>query len=87
MNTKETIVVPRFPLPRGWYFGWRTPYSNELRDWQQRMSDRGWEIMVDGLYGSDTAMVAEAFQREKGLKADRKIGKDTWYAAWTEPIT
>jgi peptidoglycan hydrolase-like protein with peptidoglycan-binding domain len=51
------------------------------------MSDRGWDIAVDGLYGANTNQVATDFQAEKGLTVDGKIGPATWDAAWTYPIT
>ena len=96
--------APAFPLPAGKYFGPEADpnsisgyhsYSGELRQWQQRMSDRGWPITVDGLYGfkgdttprGNTAEVTVAFQKEKGLTPDGLIGPATWAAAWTAPVT
>lgn len=90
-------AAPAFPLPWGWYFG---PQSGpresvsgyhgnreHLARWQSRMAMRGWSIAADGLYGDQTRDVARAFQAEKGLTVDGKIGPDTWAAAWTAPIT
>lgn len=89
--------APAFPLPAGSYFGpMEGPaqsvsgyYSHreDLRRWQQRMADRGWQINPDGYYGPQTRGVAEAFQREKGLHVDGLIGPVTWAAAWTLPVT
>jgi len=94
---KTTPTAPKFPLPRGYYFGPRSgsvrsvsgyfSHREDLRLYQQRMHDRGWPIKVDGLYGDETGDITEAFQKEKGLKVDRKIGPETWAAAWTEPVT
>lgn len=91
------LSAPPFPLPGGWYFGpqdgpeWSVSgfhgRGEGLRVWQQRMRDRGWDISVDGLYGTETAGVARAFQTEKGLTVDGLIGPETWTAAWTTPIT
>ncbi len=100
---------PVFPLPAGKWFGpeaggentvsgYHHPSGNGdpgLRQWQQQMKDRGWEIIVDGLYGNrgdttprgNTADVAGAFQLEKGLVFDKEIGPQTWDAAWTAPVT
>ena len=97
--------TPAFPLPAGKWFGpegggansvsgWHS-HNADLKQWQQRMSDRGWPITVDGLYGpkgattpqGNTAEVAIAFQKEKGLTPDGLIGPDTWKAAWEAPIT
>lgn len=97
--------TPNFPLPAGKYFGpeaggdnsisgWHS-YTENLKQWQQRMADRGWPITVDGKYGpkgakdaqGNTYEVALAFQKEKGLEADGLIGPDTWKAAWEAPVT
>lgn len=97
--------TPVFPLPEGFYFGpegggeysisGHHRFSSELKLWQQRMSDRGWPITVDGLYGNkgatspqgNTAEVTVAFQKEKGLTPDGLIGPATWVAAWVSPVT
>ena len=97
---KGTTTPPRFPLPSGHVFGPKTgPYWQHsgyysatdragLRVWQAQMRNvRKWTIDVDGLYGDQTGDVTEAFQREKGLKPDRLIGKATWDKAWTAKIT
>lgn len=86
-----------FPLPAGWYFGPEDgpvesvsgfhSYREDLIDWQTQMQARGWIIEPDGLYGTSTGDVAEAFQEEKGLKVDRKIGAETWDMAWEAPVT
>ncbi|MBN9209363.1 MAG: hypothetical protein J0H96_11955 [Microbacterium ginsengisoli] len=99
------VPAPAFPLPAGSFFGPEGGKSNsvsgyhshrdDLKRWQQRMQDRGWDITVDGLYGpagaktpqGQTAKVALAFQTEKGLTRDSLIGPETWAAAWTAPIT
>jgi peptidoglycan hydrolase-like protein with peptidoglycan-binding domain len=98
-------TAPPFPLPAGSFFGPEGlgarsvsgyhGHSSDLRVWQQRMKDRGWDIIVDGLYGpkgatkpiGNTASIAGAFQRQKGLTVDKEIGLQTWNAAWTAPIT
>lgn len=64
--------------------------GDDIAVWQQRMIDRGWDLGpdgADGKYGPKTASVAEAFQREKGLEVDGKVGPETWGAAWTAPVT
>lgn len=96
-GSKPGTKAPAFPLPSGWYFGPRSgpdysvsgyySYRSDLRRWQQRMRDRGWNISADGLYGPQTKNVATAFQREKGLLVDGLIGAETWRAAWESPIT
>lgn len=89
--------APAFPLPSGWYFGPKSgpkesvsgyySHQSDLKAWQQQMSNRGWNITVDGLYGDQTEKIARDFQTEKGLAVDGKIGPVTWAAAWTAPIT
>lgn len=93
----DGLTPPPFPLPQGWYFGPRSgptesvsgyySHREDLRRWQQRMKDRGWEIDPDGLYGDQTAGTARDFQAEKGLEVDALIGINTWDAAWTAPVT
>lgn len=100
--------VPAFPLPAHQWFGPEAGGDNSISGWhnnppghpglkqfQQRMKDRGWPITVDGIYGpkgaktpqGNTAEVVVAFQKEKGLTADGLIGPTTWAAAWTAPVT
>lgn len=79
-------VAPRYPLPVGHVFGWRTGpatmhsgyYSAtdraNIRIWQNKMKDRGWKIDVDGFYGQETHDVAKAFQEEKHLNPKGKPG-------------
>lgn len=61
--------------------------GNDVRQWQQRMRDRGWRISVDGIYGPQSAEVARKFQKEKGLTVDSIVGPQTWRASWLAPIT
>jgi peptidoglycan hydrolase-like protein with peptidoglycan-binding domain len=55
--------------------------------WKHRMLVRGWETLATGGYDKAAADMCEAFQREKGLTVDGVVGRDTWNAAWTTPIT
>lgn len=54
---------------------------------QKRLSDRGWKIAVDGIFGNDTKGVVLSFQKDKGLNQDGIIGKNTWAAMWLSPVT
>lgn len=93
------VVAPGFPLPAGQWFG---PPSTDPRNhsgyywpsdrpgiatYQRRMQERGWRIGVTGVFDTTTSAVTVAFQREKGLVPDDKVGPITWGAAWTAPIT
>jgi peptidoglycan hydrolase-like protein with peptidoglycan-binding domain len=90
--------APAFPYPAGDYLGLdsRDPHCHSgfyaadqphVRAWQQRMKARGWTISVSGQFGADSDRVARAFQQEKGLAADGKVGPVTWRAAWADPVT
>lgn len=89
--------APKFPLPKGSYFGPKSGpdasvsgyYSHraDLKKWQARMKKRGWSLDADGLYGPATEKVVRQFQKEKGLSVDGLIGPATWAAAWKEPVT
>lgn len=93
----SVMPAPPFPLPAGWYFGpepgprWSVSgyhgHAEDLKVWQRRMSTRGWDIVIDGLYGPQTASVARHFQIEKHLHDDSLIGASTWRQAWEAPIT
>lgn len=63
------------------------PGHRGLQAWQQRMADRGWSITADGRYGDQTEAVARAFQEDKGLRVDGRIGILTWRAAWLAEVT
>lgn len=79
-------AVPAWP---GRYLMVQSPMmrGGDVREWQQRMRDRGWRIDVDGWYGPASAAVARAFQAEKGLGVDGVVGPATWAAAWSAPVT
>jgi hypothetical protein len=62
-------------------------YSLTVLKWQTRMGARGWHITKDGRYGHKSADVAEQFQRQKKLRADRLLGPHTFAAAWSSPVT
>lgn len=61
--------------------------GNFVRQFQQRLAERGWRISVDGIFGSQTEAIVRQFQREKGLVVDGLVGKKTWGALWTAPVT
>lgn len=96
--------LPSYPLPPGYYYGPYDgpiesvsgrvgPYGGPngapgLKVWQQKMASRGWTIVVDGLWGPQTAGVAHNFECQKGLTIDEGlIGPQVWNAAWTAPWT
>jgi Glycosyl hydrolases family 25/Putative peptidoglycan binding domain len=91
-------VVPVFPYPAGDYLGVESadPHCHSgyyaadrphVQFWQQQLAYRGWVIAADGIYGAQSHSVCAAFQREKGLAADGKVGPVTWHASWADPVT
>ncbi len=87
--TSGNPPVPNFPAWPGRYIKLTATYlrGDDVRKWQQRMRDRGWQIVVDGVYGPASANVARQFQAEKHLAVDGIVGPATWAAAWTAPVT
>jgi len=57
-------------------------FDPAVRQWQERMRERGWSIAVDGLYGPSSARICRQFQQEKGLAVDGIVGPDTWAATF-----
>lgn len=58
-----------------------------VRQFQQRLRDRGWNITVDGDFGPKTESIVKQFQKEKGLQVDGKVGINTWNSIWKSPVT
>ncbi len=56
--------------------------GDDVRRWQQRLSDLGWAITADGVYGPKSEAIAREFQHAKGLQVDGIVGPKTWRAAW-----
>ncbi len=72
-------AAPRATLGRG-------SADADVRAWQRQLARRGWRITVDGIFGPQTQRVARQFQREKGLRYDGLVGRQTWNAAWRLPV-
>ena len=94
INAPEPRVSPGGKAP-AWPFGpgdyyrrlARPEYRAGVRAAQAQLKKRGWKITVDGLFGPEMERVITAFQREKGLTADGKLGPRTWRALWESPVT
>jgi hypothetical protein len=61
-------------------------HGADIRQWQQRMRERTWNIMVDGWYGPQSAGVARQFQTNHRLMIDGIVGPQTWRASWEIPV-
>jgi hypothetical protein len=60
----------------------------DVRAWQARMKQRGWDIKVDGQFGRQSAGVAARFAAEKGIRvAPGTVNKVKWDGAWKLPVT
>jgi hypothetical protein len=60
----------------------------DVRAWQARMKQRGWDIRVDGRFGPRSARVAARFAAEKGITvAPGTVDRAMWQAAWALPVT
>ncbi|HUW00748.1 MAG TPA: N-acetylmuramoyl-L-alanine amidase [Acidimicrobiales bacterium] len=61
--------------------------GNDVRVWQARMKQRGWNLAADGQYGPASESVCQKFQAEKRLGVDGIVGPATWDATFNSPIT
>lgn len=62
--------------------------SDGIYLWQKTMRDfRGWKISADGLWGSESDRVCRAFQAQKDLFVDGKLGVKTWAYTWEKDVT
>ena len=60
----------------------------DVATWQQRMLARGWDIVVDGYYGAESARVAGRFAAEKRLSTSHgTVDRVLWDAAWHLPVS
>lgn len=84
-----------YPAWPGYWFiytGKEPLYDRNVKVWQQRMKDRGWNIEVDGFYGKQSHDICGQFQQDSTahgwyLHYDGIVGKDTWKATWLRPIS
>ncbi|MFU8849455.1 N-acetylmuramoyl-L-alanine amidase [Micromonospora sp. SL1-18] len=77
------------------YFKGRTDRA-WLREWVTQLGRRGWSIGQgkrwlggagnDGIYGPEYGALAIAFQADQDLRQDGLIGKNTWDAAYRNPM-
>lgn len=87
--TKKRPAAPKFPLPKGHYYGMasRSPrchsgfYAKDragVKQVQRLLRNHGHKIAVDGRYGSATRAAVIAFQKKHRLPADGLCGAGTW---------
>jgi predicted chitinase len=56
--------------------------GTNVRTVQQRLSDLGYSLGVDGNFGPGTKRAVVAFQQDKNLGNDGAVGPATWAALW-----
>ena len=56
--------------------------GDAVRSMQQRLSDLGYTVSVDGNFGPGTGTAVKACQGKNGLSDDGVVGPDTWAAIW-----
>ncbi len=61
--------------------------GDAVRQVQQRLADRGWNIAVTGEFDAETDRIVRSFQTSKNLELDGQVGEITWRTLWTSPIT
>lgn len=85
LGSSEPVAASDHALPPwpGIYLKLRTPmqFGPEVREFQQRLADRGWHLAVDGWFGPETDRVTRAFQLDKNLMVDGVVGPVTWECA------
>lgn len=70
-----------YPAVRGPF---RINAHSEYVYWiQQRLLRFGYDLKVDGDYGTATAAAVRNFQRRKGLEVDGTVGPRTWGALFS----
>lgn len=70
--------------------------SSHLIRFTEQLARRGWSIGRgrtwlsrsgnDGLYGDEYAALIRAFQKDQGLPVDGLLGRQTWEAAYRNPV-
>ena len=56
--------------------------GDSVRILQQRLSDTGYTLTVDGIFGPGTLDAVKACQQKHGLTCDGIVGPNTWNAIW-----
>lgn len=67
----------------------KATFLPQVKAWQARMDQRGWNIEADGFYGPKSAAVAQRFATEKKLlvRTPGVLNRGIFDAAWKAPVT
>ncbi len=71
----QSPAYPGTPLRQG-------SRGANVQTMQQRLSDLGYALSVDGNFGPGTRSALQAFQTKKGIACDGCCGPGTWAALW-----
>ncbi len=86
LNGQEITVELAQPSYPGYLFKYESgkslTFDKNVKEWQQRIKDRGWDIDVDGFYGQQSKSIARQFQQAKDLPIDGIVGLQTWKATF-----
>lgn len=52
--------------------------GEEVRELQTLLSDKGYTVLVDGIFGDKTYEAVKAYQADHGLQVDGVVGSKTW---------
>ncbi|MEO3867698.1 N-acetylmuramoyl-L-alanine amidase [Nonomuraea sp. B12E4] len=78
----DTPTAPPPPFPGRLLRYPPVTYGEDVRMWQRQMRTRGWELAVDGAYGSRSREVCRRFQRQQDVPDDGIVGPLTWRLTW-----
>lgn len=56
--------------------------GDEVKLWQERLHELGYEVNPDGDFGDRTKQATERFQHDKSLTEDGVVGEHSWAAAF-----
>ena len=84
-----TVLTPPPPPVQPFALDSTGTPREDVRLWQEQMAKRGWDIVVDGYHGEDSARVAAAFIEAKGLvqPPGHTMTEILWNATWENPVT
>ncbi len=56
--------------------------GDDVRTWQERLRELGYDVDVDGAYGPQTRDATREFQRDQGIDVDGVVGRESWETAF-----
>jgi peptidoglycan hydrolase-like protein with peptidoglycan-binding domain len=84
---KKGAKAPPFPGIDMDRKGFARKADPNVKLFQVRLVERGWNVPTTGKFDQRTEQVVRAFQREKRLFVDGVVGKNTWRLVWEADIT